>query len=169
MLAMLLMMQKVQKASEKTREKNTSKFTQFGKELKSKLDEAINELVGEDNGVINNWATEMKEIHERMKRKGSEHLERDDESIKKLKLDLENNLSSKKKFFDDLSKFDSGSQRFHRKFVDDLTQLRDIERYEIDEKLKQFTNEQDRINGSLLRKNKECHNISKLKKHFLQI
>ncbi|CAI2172801.1 4992_t:CDS:10, partial [Funneliformis geosporum] len=141
----------------KSKKKTTLSFNKFEHEQEARLEEARKMIDGE-NGIIATWAIEMEEITFNAKRKIDDRLGKENEYIKKQKLELERYQSSTTKVLDNLTKLHKQSQRLGRDLDNDLKKLYAIDQAELNEALDQFIKQQ----------NHEDHDIKALKKRLYE-
>ncbi|GES77663.1 hypothetical protein GLOIN_2v1634089 [Rhizophagus clarus] len=147
----------------KTKRRSLSKFNKFEYEQGSRLEKA-REMIGGESGIITIWVNEMKEITSNVKRKIDTRLEREEEYIKKLRLDLENYQSATVKTLDNLAKLHTQSQKLGRDLDNNLKQL--LDEAELNEALGQFIKQQNHVHKKLLHTNKKDHDMTALKKQL---
>ncbi|GBB95997.1 hypothetical protein RclHR1_02660018 [Rhizophagus clarus] len=140
----------------KTKRRSLSKFNKFEYEQGSRLEKA-REMIGGESGIITIWVNEMKEITSNVKRKIDTRLEREEEYIKKLRLDLENYQSATVKTLDNLAKLHTQSQKLGRDLDNNLKQLYEAE---LNEALGQFIKQQNHVHKKLLHTNKPLNSIN---------
>ncbi|KAG9304004.1 hypothetical protein G9A89_005914 [Geosiphon pyriformis] len=140
-------------SSAKQRKKSTLRFHKFGHEQEARLNEAIEKINGE-GGLLNTWLAEKKELSLNAKKEMDEHLERQDDNIKKLKAGFEKYQSTTTKTIDHLTKLHTQSLRLQRELDKELNHLYETDESELNESLSGFIKEQKQTLKSLLTVNK---------------
>ncbi|CAG8460166.1 27376_t:CDS:2 [Racocetra persica] len=137
----------------RTSKKSNSRFNKFEREQETRLQEAM-ELINGENGVVNVWVSEMKNIALSVMKKMDEKLNNDSTCIKNLKLEFEKYQSVTTETLDHLAKIHTQSQRFRRELDNELKRLYTTDEAELNESLDHFIKDQRQVRKSLAKSNK---------------
>ncbi|CAG8452038.1 8753_t:CDS:2 [Cetraspora pellucida] len=156
------------RASSKTSKKSNSRFNKFEREQEARLQEAM-ELINGESGVVNVWVSEMKNIALSVMKKMDEKLNHENNCIKNLKLEFEKYQSVTTETLDHLAKIHTHSQRFRRELDNELKRIYTTDETELNESLEHFIKDQRQVRKSLVKSNKEIHDMSALKRMLSEV